>query len=62
MQFQEISPVSLQLRYTPTVIKTTLKKILYLHPPKHGLLNHLLIKSLNQPHYLVDSTKQCDFE
>ena len=40
----------------------TLKKILYLHPAKHELLNHLFIKSLNQPHFLVDSTKQCDFD
>ena len=35
-----------------------LKKILYLHPPKHALLNQLLIKQLNQPYYLVDSTKK----
>ena len=42
--------------------KTTLKKILYLNPPKHELLNHLLIKSMTQPYYLVDSTKQCDFD
>ena len=40
----------------------TLKKILFLNPPKHELLNHLLMKSLNQPYYLVDSTKQCDFD
>ena len=36
---------------------TTLKKILYLHPPIHALLNQLLIKSLTQTYYLVDSTK-----
>ena len=36
----------------------TLKIILYLNPPKHELLNHLLIKSMNQPYYFVDSTKK----
>ena len=36
----------------------TLKKILYLHPPKHALLNQLLIKQLNQPYYSVGSTKK----
>ena len=36
----------------------TLKKILHLNPPKHEFLNQLLIKSLNQPYYLVDSTKK----
>ena len=40
------------------ISKITLKKILYLNPPKHELLNHLLIKQLNQPYYLVDSTKK----
>ena len=53
------------LRWIPLAILLsklcTLKKILYLNPPKHELLNHLLIKSLNQPYYLVDFTKQCDF-
>ena len=39
------------------MIIPTLKKIIYLHSPKHELLNQLLIKSLNQPYYLVDSTK-----
>ena len=36
---------------------STLKRILYLHPPNHALLNQLLIQQLNQPYYLVDSTK-----
>ena len=36
----------------------TLKKILYLNPPNHALLNQLLIKQLNQPYYLVDFTKK----
>ena len=39
------------------VAYTTLKKILHLHPPKYEILNQLVIKSLNQPYYLVDSTK-----
>ena len=39
-------------------LRSTLKKILYLHPPKHELLNQFLIKTLNQPYYLVDSTKK----
>ena len=36
----------------------TLKKISYLHLSKYELLKQLLIKSLNQPYYLKDSTKQ----
>ena len=50
------------LKTTSAQLVYALKKILYLHPPKHELLNHLLIKSLNQPYYLVDSTKQCGFD
>ena len=40
------------------VLFYTLEKILYLHPPKHDLFNQLLIESLNQPYYLVDSNKK----
>ena len=45
-------------RITLQILKYTLKKILYQHPPKHALLNQLLIKQLNQPYYSVDSTKK----
>ena len=39
----------------------TLNKILYIQQLKPELLNQLLIKSLNQTYYLVDSTKQFSF-
>ena len=52
--FKLIDATSLEL----SCDKHTLKKILYLHPPKHALLNKLLIKQLNRPYYLVDSTKK----
>ena len=38
-------------------IFTEKKSYRYLYPPKHELLYQLLIKSLNQPYYLVDCTK-----
>ena len=61
-RFKKLQGTIRKLCYLLRSFWSTLKKILYLNPPKHGLLNQLLVKSFNQPYYLVDSTEQCDFD
>ena len=43
------------------IFKNTEKNLIP-NPPEHALLNQLLIKQLNQPYYLVNSTKPCVFD